>query len=114
MVLRLITELSRQNLKQIENCLDEMQRREKESEMITAKAPNNIRVVEYALAPTEPINQRRLAFLGLAFLASFSMGIGAALLRDYFGHSVRSPSEIAEPLSLPAMASISSIGGKRG
>lgn len=89
--------------------LDEMQQREQENEMLKAKVPNNIHVVNYAVTPTKPLDQKRSQYLGLAFLFSFTLGIGVALLRDYFDNAIHSADEVEKTLSLPAIASIPQI-----
>jgi len=86
--------------------LDEMSEKQKQNEMLKAKAPNNIRVADYAMLPTQPIDPKRGPFVGLAFLFSLSLGVGAALLRDYFDDSVHSTDEVEKMLSLPALAVI--------
>src|SRR5215203_410175 len=78
--------------------------------MLNAKAPNNIRVVDYAMTPTEPIDSKRLPYLGLAFLISLTAGVGLALFRDYFDDSVRTAEEVEETLRIPALAVIPKVG----
>ncbi len=90
--------------------LDEMQQRQKENEMLTAKSPNNIRVLDYATIPNLPLDSNRLQYLGLALLFSLTAGIGTALLRDYFDDSLHSPFEIERTLRLPALAAIPAVG----
>src|SRR6476620_27441 len=89
--------------------LDEMYEKQKQNEMLKAKAPNNIRVTDYAMLPTQPVDPKRGPFIGLAFLFSLSLGVGAALLRDYFDDSVHSTDEVEKMLSLPALAVIPRI-----
>lgn len=99
-----------QSIETNKKLLADMSKRVKENEMLTAKAPNNIRVVDYAMAPTEPIDPKRFQFLGLAFLFSITAGVGLALLRDYFDDSVHSTEEIEKALKLPALAVIPKVG----
>jgi succinoglycan biosynthesis transport protein ExoP len=99
-----------QGLETNKNLLDEMSKREKENEMLKAKAPNNIRVIDYAALPTEPVDPKRAPFLGLVFLFSFTLGIGGALLKDYFDDSVHTTDEVEKTLSLPALAVIPQVG----
>jgi capsular exopolysaccharide synthesis family protein len=89
--------------------LGEMQQREQENELLKAKTPNNIRVLDYATAPAEPLDQKKPQYLGLAFLFSLGVGIAGALLRDHFDDSVYSPVEVEKTLSLPALASIPQV-----
>ncbi|NNE97701.1 MAG: polysaccharide biosynthesis tyrosine autokinase [Pyrinomonadaceae bacterium] len=93
-----------QELETNRKLLDEMQRREKEGEMLTAKAPNNIRVIESALTPAEPIDRRRAELLVLAFLASFSLGIGSALVREYFKEPEALPENSNQQKGIPGMS----------
>jgi capsular exopolysaccharide synthesis family protein len=95
-----------QELETNRKLLDEMQRREKESEMLTAQVPNNLSVVEHALTPNEPVKQQRLAYLGLTFLMSLSMGIAVALIGDYFGDTKKEAKKYSSNLNLPATAAI--------
>jgi capsular exopolysaccharide synthesis family protein len=99
-----------QSIETNKTLLDDMNKRVKENEMLKAKAPNNIRIIDYAMAPTEPVDSKRLPYLGLAFLLSLTTGVGLALFRDYFDDSVHSIDEIEETLSLPALAVIPKVG----
>lgn len=94
--------------------LDEMQQRQMQTEMIKAKTPNNIQVAEYAVTPSDPVDQNRLPYLALAFIFSFSFGIGSALLRDYFDDSVHSTEEVEQTLNLSSIAQISDISSDSG
>jgi polysaccharide biosynthesis transport protein len=84
--------------------LDEMTKRATENEMLRAKVPNNIRVVDYASTPTEPRDKNNLQFLALAFAFSLSGGIGLALLRDYFDNGVQSVDDVERAMSSPMLA----------
>lgn len=91
--------------------LDSMTQRATENEMLRAKVPNNISVVDYAVTPIDPVDQKRLQLLALAFFLSFSAGIGLALFRDYFDDAVHSTGEVERALSSPALAVIPKAKG---
>ena len=95
-----------QSIETNKKLLDSMTQRARENEMLRAKVPNNISVVDYAITPVEPVDQKRLQYLALAFFLSFSAGIGLALLRDYFDDAVHSAGEVERALSSPALAVI--------
>ncbi len=84
--------------------LDEMTKRATENEMLRAKVPNNIQVVDYASTPSEPQNKNNYQYLALVFAFSLSGGIGLALLRDYFDDGVQSADEVERAMSSPTLA----------
>ena len=84
--------------------LDEMTKRATDNEMLRAKVPNNIRVVDYASVPSEPEDKKNLQYLALAFAFSLTGGIGLALLRDYFDNGVRTVDEVERAMSSPMLA----------
>lgn len=95
-----------QSIETNKKLLDTMTQRANENEMLKAKVPNNISIVDYALTPTEPVDQKRFQFLALAFVLSLSAGVGLALLRDYFDDAVHSAGDVERALSSPALAVI--------
>jgi polysaccharide biosynthesis transport protein len=103
--------LIQQSVETNKRLLDNMVQRSKENEMLKAKEPNNIQVVDYAVAPTEPLDQRTWFFLGLSGMFAFSFGVGLALLRDYFDSGLHTTDEIEKELSLPALAVIPRSAG---
>ncbi len=103
--------LIQQSVETNKRLLDNMIQRSKENEMLKAKAPNNIQVVDYAVTPTEPVDQRTWFFLGLSGMFAFSFGVGLALLRDYFDSGLHTTDEIEKELSLPALAVVPRTGG---
>jgi capsular exopolysaccharide synthesis family protein len=88
--------------------LDGLLQRSKENDVILAGTPNNIYVVDYAIAPDKPVGPKRLRGVLLAFLLSLTLGVGLALFLDYLDDSVHSIDEVETLLRLPAIAVIPS------
>jgi succinoglycan biosynthesis transport protein ExoP len=95
--------------------LDNLLQRSKENDVIMASKPNNISVVDYALAPDGPIGPNRTRTVFVALFLSLGLGVGFALLLEYLDDTVHSTEEVERLLHLPALAVIpSALGnGKR-
>jgi polysaccharide biosynthesis transport protein len=90
--------------------LDGLLQRSKENDVLLAGTPNNISVVDYALAPEQPIGPRRLRTVILAFFLSLAFGVGLALFIEYVDDTLRSADDVEKFLHLPALAIIPTIG----
>jgi polysaccharide biosynthesis transport protein len=95
--------------------LDNLLQRSKENDVIVASKPNNISIVDYAIAPDGPIGPNRTRTVFIAIFLSLGMGVGLALLLEYLDDTVHSTEEVERLLHLPALAVIpSALGnGKR-
>ena len=95
--------------------LDNLLQRAKENDVIMASKPNNISVVDYAIAPEGPIGPNRTRTVFVALFLSLGLGVGFALLLEYLDDTVHSTEEVERLLHLPALAVIpSALGnGKR-
>ena len=95
--------------------LDNLLQRSKENDVIMASKPNNISVVDYAIAPEGPIGPNRTRTVFVALFLAFGLGIGFALLLEYLDDTVHSTEEVERLLHLPALAVIPSAlsNGKR-
>jgi succinoglycan biosynthesis transport protein ExoP len=93
--------------------LDGLLQRSKENDVVLAGTPNNIRVVDYAIAPDSPVGPRRLLSVALAFILSLAFGIGLALFLEYLDDTVRSTEDVENLLHLPALAVIPSVGSTK-
>ncbi|MEJ7709644.1 MAG: hypothetical protein WKF84_07240 [Pyrinomonadaceae bacterium] len=93
--------------------LESLLQRSKENDVLLAGMPNNIRVLDYALAPKEPIGPRRFAeFTGGIRICS-SSALGLALFLEYLDNTFNSPDEVERVLRLPALAVIPAIKASR-
>ncbi|HBB95706.1 MAG TPA: hypothetical protein DC054_09980 [Blastocatellia bacterium] len=90
--------------------LDGLLQRTKENDVVMAGTPNNIRVVDYAIAGKKPVAPRRVLTVALAFLFSIGCGIGLAFIIEYLDDSVRSMEDVENLLRLPAIALIPQVG----
>ena len=90
--------------------LDNLLQRSKENEVIMASKPNNVSVIDYAIASDFPIGPNRTRTVFMATLLSLGLAVGLALLLEYFDDSVHSTEEVERLLHLPALAVIPSIG----
>jgi capsular exopolysaccharide synthesis family protein len=90
--------------------LDGLLQRIKENDVVMAGTPNNIRVVDYAIAQKKPVAPRRTMIVALAFILSFCLGVGLAFLIEYMDDSVRTTEDIENFLRLPSVALIPQVG----
>jgi succinoglycan biosynthesis transport protein ExoP len=91
--------------------LDNLLQRSKENDVIMASKPNNISIVDYAIAPDGPIGPNRPRTVLIAIFLSLGLGVGLALLLEYLDDTVHSTDEVERLLHLPALAVIPSALG---
>jgi succinoglycan biosynthesis transport protein ExoP len=91
--------------------LNGLLQRSKENDVLVAGTPNNIYVVDYALASDIPIGPQRLRTIIMALFLALSGGIGLAIFLEYMNDSVRSTEDVNRWLQLPTIGVIPSIGG---
>ena len=86
----------------------------KENDVKLAGTPNNIHVVDYAIAPEIPVAPSRLMSVLAALVLSLAFGAALALFLEYLDDTVRSTDDVENLLRLPALAVIPSIEGSKG
>jgi capsular exopolysaccharide synthesis family protein len=91
--------------------LDSLLQRSKENDVIMASKPNNISIVDYAIAPEGPIGPNRTRTVFIALFLALGLGVGLALLLEYLDDTVHSTDEVERLLHLPALAVIPSALG---
>ncbi|HEV2916050.1 MAG TPA: polysaccharide biosynthesis tyrosine autokinase [Pyrinomonadaceae bacterium] len=99
-----------QEIETNKSLLEGLLQRSKENDVVLAGTPNNIRVVDYALAPEEPIGPRRLRSVLLALVFSLCLGVGFALFLEYLDDTIHSADDVEKMLRLPALAVIPTAG----
>ncbi|NJL93374.1 MAG: polysaccharide biosynthesis tyrosine autokinase [Anaerolineae bacterium] len=71
---------------------------------------NTLRVVESALAPSEPINNNSLRNALLAGLLGVALAFGLALLIEYLDNSIRTTEDVRIAVELPVLGGIIRFG----
>lgn len=99
-----------QEIETNKSLLDGLLQRTKENDVVMAGTPNNIRVVDYAIAPKRGVEPKRTRIVALAFLFALAFGVGLAFLIEYLDDSVRSTEDVENFLHLPSVAVIPQIG----
>jgi succinoglycan biosynthesis transport protein ExoP len=103
-----------QEIETNKNLLQGLLQRAKENDVALAGTPNNINIVDYAIASRQPVGPQRLLGVALALVISTACGICLAIFLDYFDNSVRSAADVERMLGLPALATIPSVSGSTG
>jgi len=68
-----------------------------------------IKVISPAQVPSAPFKPQRKIKVLIAIVLGLASGLGLAFLLEYFNHSLHSPEEIENQLSLPVWGSISTL-----
>lgn len=84
----------------------DLQQRLKEAGVSAGLRSSNIRVVDIARTPTQPISPNVQRSLMLGILLGLSLGIGLALVLESFDSTVRNLEELSAISTLPALGSI--------
>lgn len=66
----------------------------------------NVRIVDYAILPTEPVKPRKMLITGIAFILGLVMGIFAALFRKMLHQGIEDPGLIEKLLNTPVYATV--------
>jgi succinoglycan biosynthesis transport protein ExoP len=90
--------------------LDGLMQRSKENDVVQAGTPNNIYVVDYAVAPTTAVSPRRLRGIALALALSLTFGLGLAIFLEHMDDTIRSTEDVERRLHLPTLAVIPLVG----
>jgi polysaccharide biosynthesis transport protein len=90
--------------------LDGLLQRMKENDVVMAGTPNNIRVVDYAIAQKKPVAPRRTMIVSLSLILSLCLGIGLAFLLEYMDDTVRTAEDVENVLRLPSVGLIPQVG----
>ncbi|HZT59121.1 MAG TPA: polysaccharide biosynthesis tyrosine autokinase [Pyrinomonadaceae bacterium] len=91
--------------------LDGLMQRSKENEVVEAGTPNNIYVVDYAVAPDAAVAPKRVRGIALALALSLTFGIGLAFFLEYLDDTIASIEDVERMLHLPTLAAIPLVGG---
>ena len=102
--------LIQQELDTNKTLLDQLMQRSKENDVVQAGTPNNIHVVDYAVAPGAPVGPHRLRVIALAFALSLTFGVGLAFFLEYLDDTIRSIEDVERMLHLPTLAAIPLVG----
>jgi capsular exopolysaccharide synthesis family protein len=99
-----------QEIETNKNLLDGLLQRAKENDVAVAGMPNNINVVEHAIAPRDPAGPQRLLGIMLAAAMALVMGMCLAIFLEYLDNTVRSAADVERMLRLPVLTLIPSVG----
>src|SRR5688500_9498044 len=99
-----------QEIETNKSLLANLLQRSKENDVVMAGKPNNISIIDYAIAPDSPIGPNRMRTVFIALFLSVGLGIGFALFLEYLDDTVHSTDEVERLLHLPALAVIPSVG----
>jgi len=90
--------------------LDGLLQRTKENDVVISGTPNNIRVVDYAIAQRKPVAPKRTLIVGLSVMLALGVGIVLAFFLEYLDDSIRSAEDVENFLRLPSLAVIPMVG----
>ena len=99
-----------QEIETNKSLLANLLQRSKENDVVMAGKPNNISIIDYAIAPDSPIGPNRMRTVFIALFLSIGLGVGFALFLEYLDDTVHSTDEVERLLHLPALAIIPSVG----
>ena len=80
----------------------------KEAGVSAGMNASNIRIVDAAVAPTNPVSPRPVLNLGLALLLGLGCGVGVAFLQEHLDNTLKTSDDIERLLRVPALALIPS------
>jgi len=95
-----------QEIETNKNLLNGLLQSYRENAVVLAGVYNNVRIIDYAVAPDKPTGPKRLQGVALALILSLPTGIGLALLLEHVNDTVRSIEDVEKKLHLAALAAI--------
>lgn len=95
-----------QEIETNKNLLNGLLQSYRENAVVLAGVYNNVRIIDYAVAPDKPTGPKRLQGVALALILSLPTGIGLALLLEHVNDTIRSIDDVENKLRFSALAAI--------
>lgn len=86
--------------------LNSMLARLKETDVARELKASNIRILDTAAVPRDPVRPRKLLEIGLACLAGLFLGVGAAFLLNYLDDTFQTPEDVRAHTGAPLLGVI--------
>jgi capsular exopolysaccharide synthesis family protein len=81
----------------------------KESQVSAGLRASNVRIVDSAEEPKQPVRPRVLLNLALGVILGLGLGIGLALFQEYLDNTIKTPDEVENLLRLPSLGTLPSM-----
>ena len=91
------------------NLYSEASQRLREIKLTQAQTTSNIKIVEKASVPIQPLPSMNTLKMALSVIIGCSIGIGLAFIRDYFDTSLKDIDEVERYLQIPCLSIIPSV-----
>jgi uncharacterized protein involved in exopolysaccharide biosynthesis len=85
---------------------DVLLKRLKETSLTQGLDTNNVRLVEPAIAPRDPVRPQKLRNLAIAVVLGLGLGVALAVVLDHMDDTVRTPEQVESALEVPVLAVI--------
>lgn len=82
----------------------------KEAGVSAGLKASNIRVVDLAVPPVNPVKPRIALNLALGLIVGLTLGVGLAVVQEHWDNTLKTPEDIEHFLGMPALAMIPSGG----
>ncbi len=102
------------NLNTSQNLYDALLSRVKESDILTTSDTSNIRMVEKALIPSDPVSPKKKRNLLLGIILGLFGGAGMAFFFEYLDQSLRTEEDILNALDIPVLAVVPEADHNKG
>jgi len=96
-----------------ENLYTTLQQRFEEARLAEASSIPDVRVLDVAVTPQEPISNTAPKILLLGLMGGLAFGVLVAVMLDRFDPRVRYPTQITQDLGLPILGTLPRLNGKR-
>lgn len=90
-----------------------LQRRYEETRLASASAIPDVRILDRASVPQNPIGDERSRFLLMAIFGSLGLGILGALARDRFDHTIRYADQVSDDMGLTVLGAVPELQDRR-
>ncbi len=110
----------RRGVEQGQKLLRDLEARTQESGLETQLRTTNLRIVEKAAVPRDPIVPRKSRNYQLALIIGLAIGFGLTILFERMDNTVKTPDDVTQQLGLPFLGMVPtasvgrSLGGARG
>jgi polysaccharide biosynthesis transport protein len=85
---------------------DVLLKRLKETSLSQGLDSSNVRVIEVAIVPSQPVKPRKVLNLAIGVLVGLAVGVGAAFFLEYMDDTVSTPEQVERALGVPVFSLI--------